>query len=105
MTQLTLTSHDIEERSVSEVRFTEVENLPLFSRIYQSLKANPKTAWIASLIRNPIFWTILKVAALILYFGVGIAYYCRHQGWGVGSTIFYTIATVTTVGRLPPKDE
>lgn len=97
MTKLQVISD--EDRSVSEIKFTDVQDLPLFSRIYQNLKSNQNTSWIASLLRSDLFWGLLKVAAIILYFGVGIAFYTRKQGWGVGSTMFFTIATVTTVGK------
>lgn len=91
-------SVDQEDRGISEIHFADTAELPLFSRFYQSLKANPKTAWIAFLLKSPYFWTFLQIAGLILYFAVGIVFYGKNQGWGVGTTMFYTVVTMSTVG-------
>ena len=93
-------SVDREDRGISEIHFTDTSELPLFSRIYQTLKANPKTAWIAVLLKSSHFWTFLQIAGLILYFVVGVIFYGNHQGWGVGTTMFYTVVTMNTVGMI-----
>lgn len=92
-------SVDREDRGISEIYFTDTSDLPLFSRIYQSLKMNPKTAWIAVLFKSPYFWIFLEIVGLILYFCVGIMFYGENQGWGVGTTMFYTVVTMSTVGK------
>lgn len=87
-----------QKRTIS-VHFRDIHDLPVLSRLYRALKANPKTDWLASALASRIFLNLLKVLVLIAYFVVGVCYYCPKEGWGVGSAIFFTISTLTTIGE------
>jgi hypothetical protein len=88
--------------TVGEIPEIEIENtkdLPWTSRIYQSLRKNRNTVWIAKLIKNPSFRNFMKFFLLLLYLTVGCLYYTHKEGWTPGTTIFFSLVTITTVGK------
>jgi hypothetical protein len=74
--------------------------LPVLYSLYRILKSNPKTAWLADYLKNEWFQFFFKMIALILYFLIGIAFYQSYEGWKPGISIFFTIVTMTTVGKF-----
>jgi hypothetical protein len=86
-------------QEVYDIKFKNIERLPLKSRIYQSLKNNPNTAWIARVVKTQYFQYFMKFLMLFLYFLVGSLYYCEKMSWTPGTSVFFTIVTMTTVGK------
>jgi hypothetical protein len=86
------------ETEVAEIEIQNTEQLPWSSRIYQNLKKDKNTIWLAKLIKNPTFRNLLKIGILIFYFLIGCVYYDQKEGWTIGTTVFFSIVTMTTVG-------
>jgi hypothetical protein len=87
------------QEEVKEIDINDIERLPLESRLFQTLRKNEKTTWMAKLMKSHRFWLLLKLLALFLYFCVGCIYYTKKEGWTVGDTIFFSVGTISTVGN------
>jgi potassium channel subfamily K len=72
----------------------------------KSLQSKPTSAVCEALVRHR--GIIFSLVLLVAYFLVGIAFYCGHERWEVGDTVYFAVVVMTTVGYgdiLPMSDE
>lgn len=66
-------------------------------------KAPQNSSWkddLINLLKHPYFAPSLQVFFLFLYLVIGCSYYYSVESWSVGTTLWFTVVTITTVGKV-----